>query len=140
MLTELTDNLDVIAALDDEPNDTGGLTAAQLKAKFDEAGNAIKDYLNDTHLPEHTAENIAFEPVTGVLSTNTQDAIEEVYAAGQAAVLGQIPDGSVTFAKLDTAAPKIIAKKWRMGSFAIVHNRRSTYLYCSIYIRRLACL
>ena len=104
MLTELTDNLDVIAALDDEPNDTGGLTAAQLKAKFDEAGNAIKEYLNDTHLPEHTAENTVFTPITGVTSTNTQDAIEEVYTAGQAVTLGQIPDGSITADKLSSGA------------------------------------
>jgi hypothetical protein len=30
-------NTSVIAALDDLPNDVGGLTAAQLKAKFVEA-------------------------------------------------------------------------------------------------------
>lgn len=47
----LDDDLDVIQALDDEPNDVGGLSAAQLKAKFDEAGNRIKGYLNGKLLP-----------------------------------------------------------------------------------------
>ena len=36
-LTEFQDDLNIIQKLDDEPNDVGGLTAAELKAKFDEA-------------------------------------------------------------------------------------------------------
>lgn len=51
-LTKLTADLNIIQALDDEPNDVGGLTAAQLKAKFDQAGGAIKTYLNETLTPE----------------------------------------------------------------------------------------
>lgn len=47
----LDSDLDVIQKLDDEPNDVGGLTAAQLKAKFDESGNIVKKYLNETLLP-----------------------------------------------------------------------------------------
>ena len=47
----LDSDLDIIQKLDDEPNDVGGLTAAQLKAKFDESGNTIKTYLNDTLHP-----------------------------------------------------------------------------------------
>lgn len=58
-------DMKIISALDDEPNDVGGLTAAELKAKFDEGGEAIKRYLNDTLIPavvedgateEHRAE------------------------------------------------------------------------------------
>lgn len=51
-LTTFDKNMDIIAALDDEPNDVGGLSAAELKAKFDEGGKAIKTYLNDTLLQE----------------------------------------------------------------------------------------
>lgn len=46
-LTKLTADLNIIQALDDEPNDVGGLTSAQLKAKFDEAGNDIKTFINN---------------------------------------------------------------------------------------------
>lgn len=45
-------DLDVIQKLDDEPNDVGGLSAAELKAKFDEAPNLIKKYINETLIPQ----------------------------------------------------------------------------------------
>lgn len=48
----LTKDLNIIQQLDDEPNDVGGLSAQELKAKFDEAGNAIKDYINDSLIPQ----------------------------------------------------------------------------------------
>ena len=51
-ITYMDGNLDIIQQLDDEPNDVGGLTAAELKAKFDEAGNIIKTYINGTLIPE----------------------------------------------------------------------------------------
>lgn len=45
-LSEFTKDMGIIAALDDEPNDVGGLSAAELKDKFDEGGKAIQEYLN----------------------------------------------------------------------------------------------
>lgn len=49
-------DMKIISALDDEPNDVGGLTAAALKAKFDEGGEAIKRYINDTLIPAVVAD------------------------------------------------------------------------------------
>lgn len=49
-------DMKIISALDDEPNDVGGLTAAELKAKFDEGGEAIKRYINDTLIPAVVAD------------------------------------------------------------------------------------
>lgn len=46
--TKFTTDTAVIAGLADLPNATSGLTAAQLKAKFDESATAIKTYINDT--------------------------------------------------------------------------------------------
>ena len=49
---ELLDgDLNIIQKLDDEPNDVGGLTAQELKVKFDEAGNTIKQYINEKLVP-----------------------------------------------------------------------------------------
>ncbi len=51
-LTKFTKDMAIISALDDEPNDVGGLSAAELKAKFDEGGVAIQAFLNETLLAE----------------------------------------------------------------------------------------
>jgi hypothetical protein len=44
-----------IASLDDLPNDVGGLTAAQLKAKFDQFGADFVAWFNETHIAEADA-------------------------------------------------------------------------------------
>ena len=55
-ITLLDGDLNIIQALDDEPNDVGGLTSAELKAKFDEGTNKIKEYINGTLIPEILTE------------------------------------------------------------------------------------
>ena len=47
----LDGDLNIIQKLDDEPNDVGGLTSAELKEKFDESGNIIKKYINEILIP-----------------------------------------------------------------------------------------
>lgn len=73
--------MNIVSALDDQPNDVGGLTAAELKAKFDEGGNAIKLYLNGTLIAE--LENLGVNEIvryknSGVkyLRLNTDNVIE----------------------------------------------------------------
>lgn len=51
-LTKMEDDLNIIAALDDEPNDVGGLSAAELKGKFDEAAKTVQKYINEVLIPE----------------------------------------------------------------------------------------
>lgn len=51
-ITYFTEDLNIIQKLDDQPNDVGGLSADELKEKFDESGNKIKDFLNNTLIPE----------------------------------------------------------------------------------------
>lgn len=45
-LPVFNEDLNIIAALGDEPNLDDGLSASDLKAKFDEAANKIKAYIN----------------------------------------------------------------------------------------------
>lgn len=85
-LSKFTKDMGIISALDDEPNDVGGLSAAELKAKFDEGGQALKSFLNDTLIPETEQQFATKEEVQGI-------------------VLGQVPDGSITADKL---APGIL--------------------------------
>ena len=47
-MTNFDKNVNVISSLSDEPNSSDGLTADELKAKFDAAVNLIKDYINNT--------------------------------------------------------------------------------------------
>ena len=45
-LTKMTDSVDIISSLGNRPNSDDGMNATALKAKFDEAANDIKDYIN----------------------------------------------------------------------------------------------
>lgn len=58
-LEKFNKNMAIIAALDDEPNDVGGMTSAELKNKFDEGGKAIQTYMNETLIP--ALENLGVE-------------------------------------------------------------------------------
>ena len=105
-LTKFTEDMNKIASLDDQP----ALTSAQLKAKFDEGGVAVKTYLNDTLTLEVesqvatdiasclatakgytdsavagislTAENVSYDNTSsGMTATKVQGAIDELKSA-----------------------------------------------------------
>lgn len=82
-MTKLTKDMAIISALDDEPNDVVGLSAAELKAKFDEAGQAIKTYINDTLTAEIDANIATKEELDDVVAGISPDltATEAVLAA-----------------------------------------------------------
>ena len=102
--TKVTKDMGIISALDPKPNDVGGLTAAQLQAKFDEAGEALKLYLNNTLTAElesaNGAGNIGISAITGLTASTVQAALAALYQAIQDATAGVLLDGSVTTAKL----------------------------------------
>lgn len=82
-------DMKIISALDDEPNDVGGLTAAELKAKFDEGGEAIKRYLNDTLIPAvvedgETEEHRAEAEAARVAAEQTRQSNETARQANEA--------------------------------------------------------
>lgn len=104
-LPQLTTDLNIIQALDDEPNDVGGLSAAQLKAKFDEAVGYIKTYLNDTLIPyfESTsgAGSLGITTVSGIqAATNVQDALAALEANIEGVTQGAVADNSINTVKL----------------------------------------
>lgn len=51
-ITKFTEDMDIIASLGNRPNIDNGLSADQLKAKFDLAGKKIQDYINNTLVDE----------------------------------------------------------------------------------------
>lgn len=93
-LTKLNADLNVIAKLDDQPNDVGGMTAQALKAEFDKAALIIQEYINSTLVPQ----------------------IESALGSGTVALINgnQLVDGSIQAAKL--AALSIVADKIANGA------------------------
>ena len=104
MIPRVTDELGTVSTLDDRPNDTGGLTAAELKAKFDADAGALKYYVNDVLIPflegTSAAESIGISTISGFSADNIQTALEQIIGAMQAITQGSVADGSITLAKL----------------------------------------
>ena len=82
-LTELTQNLNAIQSLPDQPT----LTADELKAEFDKSANLIKEYLNDTLLSELNTlltnlqnKDINLESAINTLRTTVTEAVSNITA------------------------------------------------------------
>ena len=109
-ITTSTDDLNIIAALDDEPNDVGGLSAAQLKAKFDEGANALQTFINGTHIPELDAEHIPY----------LYGGADTIKSTMEGLTVGVMPDESVTTAKL--ADGSVTADKFSVDALSSVRS------------------
>ena len=75
-IQKLTEDLNIIAGLDNQPT----LTPTQLKAKFDEASNIIKDYINNTLVD---AIEDAVEAITGSVDTAIATKLQAIYPVGR---------------------------------------------------------
>ena len=109
MLTKLLADLYIISLLDDEPNDVGGMSSAELKAKFDEAANTIKTYINESLIPElagtNGAESVGIDTVPGLTGVSTvQAALEKIEEQMAEMTQGAVADESITTAKLAALA------------------------------------
>ena len=106
MIPRVTDELGTVSTLDDRPNDTGGLTAAELKAKFDADAGTLKDYVNDVFIPflegASAAASLGITTIPGFSADNIQTALEQIVQAMQDVTQGSVTDGSITLAKLAT--------------------------------------
>lgn len=99
-IPKLTKDLAVIQKLSDLPNSTEGLSAGQLKAKFDEAPLYIQSWINEQLIPALTALNIPFTPSTAIEADNVDAAIRAVQEQMTEVSSGTIANGSVTVEKL----------------------------------------
>lgn len=110
-LTKFSGDADVISQLDNQPNDNDGLSATQLKAKFDQFGATFKAYMNDVLIPElETAINAAASGVGtsgfsgSILLDGTVTAEKLSSTASLQAVRTEVVrDGAITKQKLATA-------------------------------------
>lgn len=109
LLTKLTDDLNIIALLDNEPNDVGGLSAEELKAKFDEGSLIIQKYINEVLIPEMASENgaanIGITTVPALTGAETvQAALEAIERQMAEMTQGSVADGSIITQKLADGA------------------------------------
>ena len=104
MIPRVTDELGTVSTLDDRPNDTSGLTAAELKAKFDADSGTLKTYLNDVLIPflegMTAAASLGITTIPGFSAGNVQTALEQIVQAMQDVTQGSVTDGSITLLKL----------------------------------------
>lgn len=68
-----------ISGLPDRPGDSG-MNATDLKAAFDYIGTELKNYINNTLIPQLNsgAPNLGIEAITGLTATTVQGALEEL--------------------------------------------------------------
>ena len=104
-LTAFNEDMEIISKLSDLPNDTDGLTAAELKARFDRAGTLLKAYINSTLLSELSgsgaAGSLGVDKVNGTdMGSTIQAALDALAAQIVEATLGTIPDKSIGEGKL----------------------------------------
>ena len=109
MLTKLLADLYIISLLDDEPNDVGGMSSAELKAKFDEAANTIKTYINESLIPElagaYGAASVGIDAVPGLTGVSTvQAALAKIEEQMAEMTQGAVANESITTAKLAALA------------------------------------
>ena len=103
-IPRVTNELSTVSQLDDRPNDTGGLTAAELKAKFDKDSETLKAYINNTLVPylesSLAAAQLGIQTIPGFSAEDVQTALEQIVQAMQDVTQGSVTDGSITLAKL----------------------------------------
>ena len=115
-LTRFLGDTGIISDLPDQPNDTLGMSPADLKAKFDQIGVEIVSYLNEVLIPElerdidAAAAGISSGGLSGqVINNRTITSNKLANTAGDQAVQTDvIKDKAVTKAKLEQSLQNTI--------------------------------
>ena len=97
----------VIRELPNRPTGTGHMSAATLKAAFDQAAENIKTAVNrmaDQLESSGGAAEIGFHRTTEVPADNVQEAVERVQAQLQGVSQGAVANGSITTEKMADGA------------------------------------
>ena len=99
-LTPFNEDIEIISKLADLPNDTEGLSPAELKERFDRAGKLLKEYINGVLLTElggaSAAGSLGVGKVNGTdMGATIQAVLDALAAQIVEATLGSIPDRSI---------------------------------------------
>jgi hypothetical protein len=114
--TRSTTDISVHQKLGDYPNQENGMTPEDLKKRYDLPAEILQKDLNKL---EEELESVIGASNVGALTldvaddsnNNVQAKLEYIYGQLQNVALGQIPDGSITEAKLETNYANTLPKK-----------------------------
>lgn len=132
--TKITQSVAIIQTLSDLPNLDDGLTAGQLKAKFDEAAETIlKPFINDTLIEELASiaaglsgsQRVGHD-FGGLYGTSVHDALAAIIAAGSGTIP---PDNSIDEYKLVDDFKNIVYSVAGVGTnaVAVTEGKIATY-------------
>ena len=114
--TKINDNLSVHQSLSDEPNIDDGLSSEELKKKFDEPAEKLKNAFNnliDELMAKNSASSIGAMPLVEGDTSEPNVGAKLAYLLNtiQDVTLGQVPDGSITKEKIDVTYRNTLAIK-----------------------------
>lgn len=138
-LSRFEKDMQIIQALDDEPNDVGGMSSTELKATFDEGGEAVKEFLNgvlipalDTYIARTDNPHAVTKAQVGLGNCdNTADADKPVSVAQTAAIAAAKAEAvsvaaSDATTKAATAKAEAIAASDTLGAAAAAVSQHNT--------------
>ena len=129
MFDYFEEDLDIISKLSDKPNETDNLTAADLKAKFDEGPKKLADFINNliAYLSSWEASgSIGSDYIAGVDGENIYEQLVSLKSQLNSSVLGQLPDNSITNTKY--AGNSISQDKLSLGLNTIIESIKNSLL------------
>lgn len=118
--TRSTTDISVHQKLGDYPNQDNGITADELKKKFDYPAETLQKDLNkivEELENENATQNIGASKLdeNDETENNIQAKLNKIYQATKDVTLGQIPDGTITEKKLANDYANSLAKKENLG-------------------------
>lgn len=129
--TKFDVNVENITVLPDEPSQEDGYTAAKIKSLFDKASVDLKNYINNTLVPQleaaEASSRIGSESISGLSAEqNVFSQISALKALIDEIKEGGVNDGSITPDKLDSETQKFISS---FKSQCIVYKVPGSYAF-----------
>lgn len=136
--TKSTTDISVHQKLGDYPIQDDGITAEELKKKFDYPAETLQEDLNK--IVEELSKNTASSSIgadkiheNDASAENVQAKLEKIYKDLQNVTLGQIPDGSITEEKLNGDYSSTLAKKDGELQIGLNAEKLGGFLFSDFY-------
>jgi len=152
-LSRFEKDMQIIQALDDEPNDVGGMSSTELKATFDEGGEAVKEFLNgvlipalDTYIARTDNPHAVTKAQVGLGNCDNTADVDKPVSAAQTAAIAVAKAEAVSAAAADAttkaaaAKAEAIAASDTLGAAAaavLQHNTAESGVHATLFAGKL---